>query len=225
MITEYDIEQAQLPDKTASYMPVPHNNLISLIQEKVYKHGFDITRTRYSGNRGVNQLFGVYDLSTSDGETNLNIGFRNSYDKTLPVGLVAGATVIVCSNLMFKGEIKVLRKHTRNVFSDLDTLLENVIQSAKYEYEQLGEDKEAMKLKLLDKRQMAELAGRMFIEEKILTANQMSELKKEIYHSEHFTGETLWDFYNHSTHALKKSHPGQVISNHIRVHDFIMELS
>jgi hypothetical protein len=64
-----------------------------------------------------------------------------------------------------------------------------------------------MKLKLLDKRQMAELAGRMVIEEKILTANQMSELKKEIYQSEHFTGNTLWDFYNHGLQALKKATP------------------
>ena len=169
-------------------------------------------------------MFGVYDLADSDGETNVNIGFRNSYDKTLPVGLVAGGTVLVCSNLMFRGEIKVVRKHTKNVFQDIDTLLENVIQSAKYEYQMLVEDKEKMKVKLLDKRQMAELAGRMFIEERILTANQMSEMKREIYHSEFFQNDTLWDFYNHSTHALKKSHPGQIIPNHIRVHDFAMKL-
>jgi hypothetical protein len=102
---------------------------------------------------------------------------------------------------------------------------ENVIQSAIYQYEQIGEDKEKMKLKLLDNRQMAELAGRMFIEEKMLTANQMSELKREIYHIEHFHNDTLWDFYNHTTHSLKKSHPGQIVSNHARVHNFVMELA
>jgi hypothetical protein len=101
---------------------------------------------------------------------------------------------------------------------------EHQVTAALNTWRELREDKEQMKLKLLDKRQMAELAGRMFIEEKILTANQMSELKKEIYHSEHFKGETLWDFYDHSTHALKKSHPGQIISNHTRVHNFVIKL-
>jgi len=224
MITEYDIIQTQAPTSTASYTPVPHMTLIDMVKEKLDKHNLQISKTRYSGNNSLNQMFGIYDLADSDGETNLNIGFRNSYDKTLPVGLVAGGTVLVCSNLMFRGEIKVLRKHTKNVFHDIDSLLENVIQSAKYEYEMLIEDKEKMKVKLLDKRQMAELAGRMFIEERILTANQMSELKREIYRSEHFQNDTLWDFYNHSTHALKKSHPGQIIPNHIRIHDFVMKL-
>ena len=224
MITEYEIIQAEAPLSTTSYTPVPHMTLINMVKEKLDKHDLQISKTRYSGNNRLNQMFGVYDLKDSDGETNLNIGFRNSYDKTLPVGLVAGGTVLVCSNLMFRGEIKVVRKHTKNVFQDIDALLENVIQSAKYEYEMLIEDKEKMKLKLLDKRQMAELAGRMFIEDRILTANQMSELKREIYHSEFFQNDTLWDFYNHSTHALKKSHPGQIIPNHIRVHDFAMKL-
>lgn len=208
-----------------SYTPVAHSLLINMVKERLDKHNLSISRTRYDSNKNTSQMFGVYDLTTSDGETNLNIGFRNSYDKTLPVGLVAGGTVIVCSNLMFKGEIKVLRKHTRHVFKDLEVLTENVIQSALYQYEQIGEDKEKMKLKLLDNRQMAELAGRMFIEEKMLTANQMSELKREIYKSEHFHGSTLWDFYNHTTHALKKSHPGAIISNHIRAHNFVMELA
>ncbi len=224
MITEYDILTAEAPVSTASYTPVPHITLINTVKEKLDKHNLQISKTRYSGNNRLNQMFGVYDLADSDGEINLNIGFRNSYDKTLPVGLVTGGTVLVCANLMFRGEIKVVRKHTKNVFHDIDALLENVIQSAKYEYEMLVEDKEKMKIKLLDKRQMAELAGRMFIEERILTANQMSELKREIYQSEHFQNDTLWDFYNHSTHALKKSHPGQIIPNHIRVHDFAMKL-
>ncbi len=224
MITEYDILTAEAPISTASYTPVPHMTLINMVKEKLDKHNLQISNTSYSGNNRINQMFGVYDLANSDGETNLNIGFRNSYDKTLPVGLVAGGTVLVCSNLMFRGEIKVVRKHTKNVFNDIDTLLENVIQSAKYEYQMLIDDKEKMKVKMLDKRQMAELAGRMFIEERILTANQMSELKREIYHSEFFHDDTLWDFYNHSTHALKKSHPGQIIPNHIRVHDFALKL-
>lgn len=223
MITEFDLEIAPCPDATSSYVPVHHHALINMVKEKLYKYGLEISRTRYDANKGVGQMFGVHDLTTSDGETNLNIGFRNSYDKSLAVGLVAGGTIIACSNLMFAGDIKVLRKHTRHVFGDLENLIENVICSAKFQYEELVEDKEKMKLKLLDHRQMAELAGRMFIEEKILSPNQMSDLKREITGSEHFHGLSLWDFYNHCTHSLKKSHPGQVIDNHCRVHKFVME--
>ena len=225
MITEYDLIQVEAPQKTHSYQPVPHLTLINTVKEKLDKHNLKIVNTRYDANTKGAQMFGVYDLNIGGTDTNLNIGFRNSYDKSLPVGMVAGGTVIVCKNLMFKGDIKVLRKHTKGVFSDLDHLIENVISSAVFQFEQLTEDKERMKLKPLNKTQMAELAGRMYVEEKLISPTQMSILADEIRHSEHFTDNSLWDFYNHATEALKKSHPAHLIPNHIKAHEFVMQFA
>ena len=47
------------------------------------------------------------------------LGLRNSHDKTFPAGIVAGASVFVCDNLSFSGEIKFARKHTRFIVRDL----------------------------------------------------------------------------------------------------------
>ncbi len=225
MLTEYDLVQIDVPERTHSYTPVPHMILLNTIKEKLDKHNLIITQSRYAANFHGKQMFGVYDLNIGGSDTNLNIGFRNSYDKTLPVGLVAGGTVIVCSNLMFKGEIKALRKHTKNVYNDLDTLIENVISTSVYQYEQLTEDKEKMKLKLLSKTEMAELAGRLYVEEKIISPTQMSILADEIRNSELFSDNTLWDFYNHTTEALKKSHPSKLIPSHIKAHEFVIQFA
>jgi hypothetical protein len=211
--------------RTNSYQPVSHGILIDTVQEKLYKHRLSITEKRYSANGNGSQLFAVYDLEHATHETRLNIGFRNSYDKTLPVGFVAGGTVIVCSNLMFKGEIKMVRRHTKNVFHDMETIAEEVISRAINQYEQLEADKDIMKMRLLSKRQMAELAGRMFIEEKLVNPTQFNIMAKEIQHSDTFNGGSLWDLYNHTTEALKRSHPSHAMQDHIRVHDFIMELA
>lgn len=51
------------------------------------------------------------------------IGVRNSHDKSFPAGLVVGASVFVCDNLSFSGEIKLARKHTSNINRDLPQLI------------------------------------------------------------------------------------------------------
>ena len=47
------------------------------------------------------------------------LGLRNSHDKRFPAGLAVGASVFVCDNLSFSGEIKIARKHTRHIVRDL----------------------------------------------------------------------------------------------------------
>jgi len=55
------------------------------------------------------------------------LGLRNSHDKTFPAGIVAGASVFVCDNLSFSGEVKFARKHTRFINRDLPQLVERSI--------------------------------------------------------------------------------------------------
>ena len=57
----------------------------------------------------------------------LVLGLRNSHDKTFPAGVVAGASVFVCDNLSFSGEVKFARKHTRFIVRDLPMLVQSGI--------------------------------------------------------------------------------------------------
>ena len=127
MKTENEIILAPIPTETNSYKPVPNEVLINEVQEQLYKANMRIVNKRYNANANLTQMFATYEIEANDSEQRLMVGFRNSYDKSLAVGLVAGSSVIVCSNLMFKGDIKILRKHTTNVFRDLDGLINNTI--------------------------------------------------------------------------------------------------
>jgi len=40
------------------------------------------------------------------------LGLRTSYDKSFANGVCIGASVFVCDNLSFQGEVKFERKHT-----------------------------------------------------------------------------------------------------------------
>ena len=124
-----------LPDTTQTYMPVPNEVLVEAIAERLDKRNMRVVSERYDSNRDLTQMFGCMSIDTGDSNQRMSIGFRNSYDKSLAVGLVAGSMVIVCSNLCFAGDIKLLRKHTSGVFNDLYALVDNVIEYAEQEYE------------------------------------------------------------------------------------------
>ena len=55
------------------------------------------------------------------------LGLRNSHDKRFPAGLAVGASVFVCDNLSFSGEIKIARKHTRHIVRDLPELVSGAV--------------------------------------------------------------------------------------------------
>src|SRR4030095_11385808 len=55
------------------------------------------------------------------------LGLRNSHVKMFPAGLVAGASVFVCDNLSFSGEVSFTRTHTTYIGGDLPMLTERAI--------------------------------------------------------------------------------------------------
>jgi len=57
----------------------------------------------------------------------LVVGVRNSHDKSFPAALVLGASVFVCDNLSFSGEVRLARKHTAHIERDLPHLVERAV--------------------------------------------------------------------------------------------------
>ena len=83
-------------------------------------HGLTHDGQRYFG------LLQVANGSNPD-DFGLVVGIRNSHDKTFPASLVLGASVFVCDNLSFSGEVKLARKHTLYIARDLPQLLDRAI--------------------------------------------------------------------------------------------------
>jgi hypothetical protein len=87
--------------------------------------GLKIGNQVHSLNQDGAQYFGlteIYGPNNAD-DYALIVGLRNSHNKTFPVGLVAGATVFVCDNLSFSGEVRLSRKHTTHLQRDLPQLV------------------------------------------------------------------------------------------------------
>lgn len=109
------------PAATETHYPIPHHEFMELIQTKVTNLGFNIEEARY----GIDKHNDMHSIITLEKPGQANgtfknvVGVRNSHNKRFSAGLVSGASVMVCDNLSFNGEVKVQRKHTRFIMRDL----------------------------------------------------------------------------------------------------------
>lgn len=213
------------PVATKTYAPVSHKEIHEAIMEETDKHSLTVANTILSPARDNKQLIGFYDIVSGDSELNFRLGFRNSYDKTMSVAFVAGTSVMICSNGMISGEMAFVRKHTGSVAKEVHAKIVDSINLFDTRLKLMSQHKDAMKQIHVDKTAAAELCGRMFIEQDIITSTQLgiikNELEKPTY--DYNSPESLWELYNHTTHALKKAHPLHGIQQHITFHEFIEE--
>ncbi|NDV61090.1 DUF932 domain-containing protein [Puniceicoccales bacterium CK1056] len=118
-----------VPHATRSWQPVPHHYLVDMVRDACGRFLLDITGEAHAMTHDGNRYFGLFEIQeqSPDAEYHRVIGVRNSHDKCLPAGLVAGSQVLVCDNLCFSGEIKIARKHTTRILNDLDEMIDDAM--------------------------------------------------------------------------------------------------
>ncbi len=115
IVTREELLSVKAPAATGTWFPLSHGQVLARVEQQLREAGFEPDSAKYALSRGDQRFFGVIDTKSSLGNgTTLAIGVRNSTDKSLPIGFVAGHHVFVCDNLCFRSEILVVRKHTKN---------------------------------------------------------------------------------------------------------------
>ena len=217
---------APLPSHGKTYTVIPHKDVIDVTKTLLGNNGFRITKELYRANMNAKVAQGVYHLaSTEDEEMGMMFAWTNSYDKSTRFQCAVGAFVNVCSNGMLCGDMaNYARKHTGKADHDIHTQISSQIKSANKYYTKLIQDKENMRKIFLPKKQQAELVGRLFLDEEIIDASQVSVIKAEMKDPSYNYNADLnnaWTFYNHVTHSFKKSHPRTWMSDQVKFHEFM----
>ncbi len=123
------------PARTDSWVPVPHQKLLSLVEGTLEGSGLHVVNeARALWNDGA-RYFGLLEVvnGVARSDYGLVVALRNSHDKTFRGGIVCGSGVFVCDNLAFSGEVKIARKHTRFIVRDLPQLVSRAVRPATYE--------------------------------------------------------------------------------------------
>jgi len=209
-----------VPQQTDTYIPVSHQQLVNTVKRIGSDHfNQEPIDGKFEVNRTGDQFFGSLSWQGDD-SSNLSIGFRNSYNKSLSVGLCIGAEIVVCSNLMFAGDIVKMRKHTGNVIEDLETLVIDLVQEADGSFSRAMDDVNLMQNMPLSDTMVGDYFGQLFVNEHILNGSQLKKATKEWFDSPTFQERTVWSAYNACTEALKSAHVAHSLDKHTCLHKF-----
>jgi hypothetical protein len=117
------------PPRTETWVPIPHGTILDQVQTCLTGHGLHVVSEAHGLTRDGARYFGLLQVAngTNPLDFGLVVGVRNSHDKSFPASLVLGASVFVCDNLSFSGEVKLSRKHTSRIETDLPQLVDRAI--------------------------------------------------------------------------------------------------
>lgn len=211
----------------ARYSPVEHDRIFDVIESYFEESNLKIKEESFLSAKKGNQIIGKYILEHDELELNPMLTFKNSIDGSMSFGVAGGMSVVmICSNGVVFGDLMMYsRKHTGDA-------KRNIIENVKYACEKIFHTVEehikiSNRMKEIDvtSKTIAELCGRMFIEDNVIRASQLSIIKNEIENPSFDYGSkgTLWEFYNHCTFALKESHPFTWHQQHVKLGDFLMK--
>jgi hypothetical protein len=197
----------ETPEATDSFMPIPHAMLVEMTREAIARAGLTIVSEEHSLARGGLRYFGGFALSGPDingTDRRIVLGLRNSHDKAFAAAICIGNQMMVCENLCFSSDIKLARRHTVNILTDLPRVLADAVGRVVSHWNDMGKRIEAYKGLSLSHEKAADLLVSL-VDVKAFPAreiyNAMQEFRKPSH--EEFNGETMWSLYNAITECLK----------------------
>ena len=215
-----------VPQQTRTYKPVSNSQLIDLTLEGIHGAGFNLDQETYSLASDGQVATGKFTLSNvQDSEMQIQIAWQNSYNRMVSLKFAIGVRVFVCQNGCVSGDMGTFKKkHQGTVQEFTPTAISEYIKSAGDAFREMQIQREMMKQIDLTKRQQGELLGRMVFEEEIISTMQLNIIRKELVKPSFDYGvqDTLWDIYQHTTHAMKEVHPGSWMSDHMSAHSFFV---
>jgi len=228
-VTKNILLGATLPAQSRTYKPVSHQQLIDVTLESIVGAGFELGQETYSSARDGNIANGRYTIkNVADSEMELQIGWQNSYDKSLSLKFAIGTRIMICQNGCVSGDFGAFKKkHVGEVQSFTPQAIADYIKYSQEAFAKMQKEREAMKQIEITKRTKAELIGRMLIEEQFIQSTQMNIIEKELKNPTHDYGapDSLWELYNYTTFAMKELHPSNWMNQHMKAHQFFVNAS
>jgi len=230
-IKTYSVSQAAMlevlpPESTRTYKAISHQQLVDLTLEGIHGSGFQLGKQSYSMARKGNVANGRYTITdVADSEMQIQIGWQNSYNKSLTLKWAMGVHVFICSNGAISGDMGAFkRKHQGSIQEFTPQAIAEYIKTAAKVFTGIQKQRDQMKQIELTKRTTAEILGRMVIDQELITTTQLNIIKRELDHPSFDYGapSSMWELYQFVTYSLKDIHPSLWMDNHIDAHAFFV---
>lgn len=226
-VTSSELAKVPLPAHAPSYAAISYMDIMREVRNQLDQHNLTLRSAVHRATISGDVATGTYFLNYgTDPDIRMMFAWTNSYNKMKAFSCGIGSYVTVCLNGMLSANYGMFRrKHTGDAKIDSINNIQQHFSIAKGVFELMVRDKDLLVNTRLTKKDSDALVGSMFLEE-ILGSTQLGRLKAEIDSPSYtYSGDSdsAWHLYNHTTHALKTSHPMHAAGNLQKIHALFMD--
>lgn len=207
--TREEVFAVPTPPATSTYAPLSYESFLMRIEKQLAIEGVAVKEEHLALSANGQRMFGLLGLEMPGHEHRLYrcvLGLRNSYDKSISTGVCIGASVFVCDNLSFNGEVTFQRKHTPNLLRDLSWLITETISQLPGKFLAQSKAFDAYENSAISDRQAHDLIIR-FLDEGAINITDIRMVLKEWREPRHpefaGCGKNAWRLFNAATEAIK----------------------
>ena len=204
-----DLAKLHTPAGTDTHTPIPHATLVDYTRKALDRAGFTITEEEHGLSRGDLRYFGGFAITgkgIEGDDRNLVLGLRNSHDKAFASAICIGNQMLVCDNLCFSSDVKLARRHTSRILTDLPRVLSTAMGRVTSHWTDMAQRIGAYQQTEINREQASDLLIDL-VDAKAFSARDVYKTAKEFEAPRHaeFKGNHLWNLYNACTENLKGS--------------------
>lgn len=204
-ISRGDLRGVATPTPTDTWIPVPHDTLVGLVEDAISQCGLTITDGDFAIWRGGLRFFGVLTLGGDKHDYAATVGLRNSHDREFPAAMALGSRVFCCDNLAFSSEVVIKTRHTMKIMDRLPQIVATgVTRLIEFRKEQDKRIDFYKKTQVSDSKHLHDLVLRLY-RAKAIPSIAISKVIEEYESPSHeeFSEHTLWSLMNATTEVLK----------------------
>lgn len=197
------LRDVELPEATASHVPIAHHRLVDLVKSTVGMYGHEVKEEHHGVTEDGMRYFGVLCLSSPYTGYDDMVALRNSNDRAFPVSIGFGSRVFCCDNMALVADHVVKRRHTANLKRDLPGIVTELIEPLADQREAQHKRIERYRATSLDDILADHAIMRMYRED-VINVQRIADVTREWDDPsfDEFSERNAWRLFNAATFAL-----------------------
>jgi hypothetical protein len=226
-ISRADLSSLPIPEGTRTHQPLPHYEIASALIEALSFRRINVVRDEYTVTHEGMRCFGLLQLEYGIEGVQFAIGFRNSNDKSMRLGMTVGYRVLACDNMALKGDFTpVAAKHSARL--NVIDLVSIGIDRIQRSFEPLETQIKRWQACAIDDRDAKSVIYDAFLDRKLAIPHYLlSEVHGAYFEPvvDQFKPRTAWSLSNAFTSAFKELKPGKQFQAASRFGEFTQAYS
>ena len=197
--TEAFLRSVGLPEKTKSYTPITHGDIIDKVDAELSNAGFIVEKREYVYSfNGEVAIGNVFIRTSKDPDMGMLFSWANSYNKKVKFSCGIGAFVYENKTTFFGTDgLSWIRKHTGTADNEAFGIIEQIVDNAEEHFDNIISEKNRMKEQVMNLVSYSKVMGALYFEHELLKPTQVSAIDREYKteKSKYNDNDTLWGLY------------------------------